>query len=602
MIENRPFGVKLIHCGNINPANPIDKEEKNLFFMPMGLPALADLLKQMGVDVEIIHSDLEQGHRIEDIVNFDTLDAVGFDCHWINQALVVLNTAALIKRIKPGVFIFLGGFSASLFAEEIVSTYRQVDAVIRGDAEIPLQELCRALRGEIPVEKVQNLVWKDREEHVHANPFTYTITAEEMDKLDFTAFHLVRNFDFYKYTSKYWTTFPQMSDSQMFLLEVGRGCQFACTFCGGNCDAQYRINKRKKTIARSVDSVIGTIKKAVSAGFNTFYTCLEWDDSQEWYIQLFNRVRQENLKINYAYGCWGLPSKSLIDSLSDNFKNAIIEISPETGNIELRKKNKDIRIYYTNEQLEQTLDYAEKKGNVKIHLYFGYYLAGDTKETILETFAYILHLISKYPNLLIAAFSNFSTDPGSLLFFYPERYDIEVSVRNFSDYVCYLKKNYQEKQVLMADLTLFKPKNISGKDDIEIRQRVRLLHNLFSFYSKSVSYILKKRDGLNTVLSFLKEVDITADANHAFTQEEVKEKLINHCQRANILDESLLQSIHSLDKKFKPYQQSILSNPRLGMDYEEGEKNLEENGLMVNLPISNTRVEEEKLHSIEFDI
>jgi radical SAM superfamily enzyme YgiQ (UPF0313 family) len=599
MISPESFCVKLIHCGNINLANDQDREEKNLFFMPMGLIVLADKLKQSGVDIEVIHTDLEGDQTIEQIVDFSRLHAVGLDLHWVNQGWEVLETAALIKKIKPEVFVFLGGFSASLFAEEIVSGFSQVDAVIRGDAEVPIVELCSALRQDVPLDSVQNLVWKEQENRVRVNPFTYSLTAAEMDKLNLTAFHLVRHYEIYKIASKYWTSFPQWSDSRMFLLEVGRGCQYACTFCGGNCVAQYRINKRKKTIFMSVASVLSAVKKAAAYGFDTFYTCMEGDHSQEWYLELFDRISEENLDINWAYGCWGLPSRELVDSLARNLKNAVIEISPETGNNDLRGKNKDKRIFYTNEQLEQFLDYVQEKENVKIHLYFGYYLAGDSKETIWQTITYILELISRYPNLLIAAYSNFSTDPGSLLFYYPERYDIDVKVRTFSDYIRHLKKYYVEKKVKLADLTLFKPKQITGAEDLEIRQRVRLLHNLFSYFDQSVSRILRTAGGVETVLSFLKEVETTTNADHVFSPEDLKEKLLQHCRAAGILDRVLLQEILTEFNRPKAYQQSILSNPRLGLKDEKGAAPPAEH---LTLEPVDSRVEEEKLQGIDFDL
>ena len=94
--------VKLIHCGNRSAANPLDQGQKKIFFLPMGTVALAEVLKRNGVDVEMIHLDLAADNIIEEILDSSSLDAVGFDCHWLNQALVVLETAELIKKIKPG--------------------------------------------------------------------------------------------------------------------------------------------------------------------------------------------------------------------------------------------------------------------------------------------------------------------------------------------------------------------------------------------------------------------------------------------------------------------------------------------------------------------
>lgn len=601
--KNR-FCIKLIHCGNKNIANPVDTEEKNIFLMPMGMLPLADALKKSGAHVEIIHTDLETGQRIEDLLDFDALDAVGFDCHWINQSQAVLDIAEMIKKIKPGVFIFLGGFSASLFAEEIVSTYGQVDAIIRGDAEGPIVELYWALRRQIPFRKVRNLVWKDRQGHLKVNEFTYTGTARDMDGLDFAAFHLLRNFQYYRAASKFWTKFTPISTSPMFLLEVGRGCQYACTFCGGNCVAQNQINKRKKTVFRSIDAVIATMKKAVSYGFETFYTCLESEDSHQWYMELFNRVHQEKLKVNFVYGSWGLPQGDLIEALSRNFTHSIIEISPETANTELRRLNKDIRLFYTNEQLEQVLDHAKEKGNVKIQLYFGFYLAGDTKKTIWETLNYILKLLLQYPGLLEIEYSNFSTDPGSLFFFYPEKYHLVIKVRKFSDYIRCINESYVGKKGESADLTLFRPVNISKGEDIKIRRKIRLLHHLFSFYGKSAAYILRETGGPGTILSFLEKAEICTGADYTFPANEIKEMLLDFCRRSKIADDTLPRIIRAESDRYNSFRQQNRATAALRLvDDKEGDPR-QDRPLVSNLNLKLVEVssEEKKLQDVEFDI
>ena len=602
MNSKKRFCIKLIHCGNNNLANPGDKEEKNIFFMPMGLLPLADALKQRGADVEIIHSDLETGRNIEEILDFNTLAAVGFDCHWINQSQAVLDTAAMIKKINPGVFIFCGGFSASLFAEEMVSGYWQVDAVIKGDGEVPIVDLYRALRREISFGEVRNLVWKDREGHLKVNEFTYRGTARDMDRLDFAAFHLLRNFQYYKFASKFWTNFTPISNSPIFLLEVGRGCQYACTFCGGNCEAQYRISKRKKTVTRSGDAIISTMKKAAAYGFETFYTCLEYEGSHHWYIKLFDRVHEEKLEVNFVYGSWGLPPEDLIDALSRNFAHSIIEISPETANVELRRINKDIRLFYTNEQLEKILDYAREKGNVKIQLYFGYYLAGDTKETIRETLNYILKLLLQYPHLLEIEYSNFSTDPGSLFFFYPGKYRLVIKVRTFADYIRCIKERYVGSKGEPADLTLFRPENISIAEDLEIHRKVRFLHHLFSHWGKSVSYILRETGSTETILSLLEQTEISIGANCTFPADEIKERLSALCSRNKIASESLTRIIRTESEAYKTYRQRNRTTPTLRLIDDKEEDPQQDPHTVSTLNLLNIKPAAEKLQEIEFDV
>jgi radical SAM superfamily enzyme YgiQ (UPF0313 family) len=543
MKRNEPLCVKLIHCGNISLVNPDNREQKNIFYMPMGALALAGALRDQGVEVEIIHSDLEEGNTIEELLDLDRLDAVGFDCHWINQAQSVLETAAFIKEIKPEVFVFLGGFSASLFAEEIVRDYDFIDAVIRGDGEIPIRQLCDALaRGREP-EEVQNLCWRESNGNVRLNPFTYLGSAEEMDVLDFTAFDCLRNWDLYLMFSRFWTRFAPIDDSPLFLLEVGRGCSYACTFCGGNCEAQSRMNNRKHMTLRSHDAIVDTVAQAMEAGYETFYTSLEFDGSDEWYIQLFETFRDEGLDIFYVYGSWRLPSAPLLETMSECFQHSIIEISPETAGHELRKLNKDARLYYSNQELEQCLRRAQQLGNIKIQLYFGYYLAGDTPDTIRQTLEYILYLTGEFPGLLEIEYSNFSTDPGSLFFFHPEKYGIDMEVRDFKSYVNRIREHYIQQKGQQCDITAFRPAGIPEALDPDIRRRIQLYIFLFNCFRRSVSQLVSRRQG-EVILNVLETMECGLSPDNRFDSRAVGEVLLRGCEARGLKDPDLVDLIH----------------------------------------------------------
>ncbi|NIM16716.1 MAG: hypothetical protein GTO45_32400 [Candidatus Aminicenantes bacterium] len=566
--------VKLVHCGNMNIANPMDTAQKNTFFLPMGLFSLADILVKHGVDAEIIHLDIENKQTIEEILDFSRLDAVGFDLQWINQGVVVLDTIKLIKKIRPEIFVFLGGFSASLFADEIISDYPDVDVIIKGDSEIPIVELCMAVReGKGAFNKVQNLVWRDHRNNIRQNAVSYVPSTEELENIDFASVDLLRNWLAYKAASSFWTRFSPINTSPLFFLEVGRGCPYACTFCGGNCVAQDRINNRRETIFRSAASVIGTIKKAISFGFETFFACMESEVSDEWYLQLFKRISEEKLSINFVYGSWGLPCPSFIDALSDACNEVIIEISPETSDLALRKKNKDPRLYYSNEELEKCLDYISSKQNIKVQLYFGYYLAGDTEKTILDTISYVLTLILKYPHLVEIEYSNFSTDPGSLFFLYPEKYGIDIKVCNFRDYVKYVKDIYIRKKGQPADMIVFKPENISTEEDAEIHKKVRLLNHLFFSYRKSISYILAKTGSPHIIVSLLKEAQIDINDDNTFPQDEIKKILLSTFSKNNILDDVMIQLISYEYERIASQDQVLMPapTPQLYLDFEREE-------------------------------
>ncbi|MCP4219761.1 MAG: hypothetical protein GY765_34330, partial [bacterium] len=263
------------------------------------------------------------------------------------------------------------------------------------DGEIPILQLCRLLEarkqktvkedGDFPgisPESVQNLVWRSRSGEIVRNDLSYTASAEEMNRFDFADFSLLRNWNIYRDISKFWTRFPSINKHPLYLMEVGRGCGYNCSICGGNANAQVCLSNRKKKAVRSVDSVTDSIKKALSYGYSLFFTCFEFENSEEWYSRLFQRIRQEKLRVNFAYESWGLLSKSLLDELSNSFREVIVTISPDSAEPALRRKNKDPRLFYDNDELEERMEYISTLNNVKVQLYFGYFLPFETHETI----------------------------------------------------------------------------------------------------------------------------------------------------------------------------------------------------------------------------
>jgi radical SAM superfamily enzyme YgiQ (UPF0313 family) len=468
MICGTNLAVALLHCGNVNPANKSDNAQKNIFFMPMGLFTLASELKKCGVDVEIVHGDIEAYSGAGDSIDFANLDSIGLDCHWSNQSLSVVQTAALAKTLNPDIFVFLGGYTASYFAAEIVQKFKFIDAVIAGEGEVAIIELCRALAASKAahhppeLDNVPNLVWRDANQQVRINPVLHVATSETLSRMEYAEIALLRNWSYYRDLSHFWSRFPEINSESLFLLEVGRGCRYNCSFCGGSAAAQFRINKRKGMALRSIDSVVSTIRTALTYGFSMFYTCYEEPGVSElWYIELFEMIRRERLDITFGYGSWKLPTARLIDAMSESCKNAIIEVSPETSNEQLRRRNKDSRLYYSNNELESCLDYIGTKGNCKAQIYFGYFLPLDTTETVSCTMEYLSQLRLKYGTFSEIRYSNLSTDPGSLLFVRPEQYQIDIEVRSFSDYLSLLETTYVARKNHKADMTAFRPNSMT---------------------------------------------------------------------------------------------------------------------------------------------
>lgn len=568
-LKDRPV-VKLIHCGNRNILDPTDRTERHIFYIPMGLFSLADQLNRGGAAVEIIHLDLEGNKDIPEILGGEAVDAVGLDLHWAKQCVAVTDCAQRLKRLNPGIFVFIGGYTASFFAQEILRDHPAIDAVIRGDGEIPIVELGKALqsrkadRGSLRdherflLESVPNLVWRAEDGKIVFNEFSYVSTATEMSEFDFARLDLLRNGQSYLGLSKYWTKFPWFRRHPIFFLEVGRGCPYNCLCCGGSAGAQKCLNNRSRQAVRSVDSVISSIKKAISFGYTSFLTCFEFEGSDGWYSGLARRIEEEKLKIGLVYECWSLPSKSLIDTLSRCCEQVIITISPDTADEHLRRVNRDARLFYTNRELEERLSYIGSQGNVKAQLFFGYFLPHDTADTVFHTVDYVLKLFAKFSHFCEFVYMNFDTDPCSLLFMNPAAYECAVAVRTFGDYVEKIRAHYRKNDHNTGTVLLSKPSALTDLEAVDLANKISLFNRLLLF-EESIPLIFKKAANIDMYTDYFKDIDLSFAVERDISIKRARNMLRRICKHRIPADQEVLDLIETEYKSISavPYVENL---------------------------------------------
>jgi radical SAM superfamily enzyme YgiQ (UPF0313 family) len=158
---------------------------------------LADFLVKNNHTAKIIHLGVEQHQHgpldFDRIISENQPLIVGLDLHWHFQSYDVIEVARKIKQGRPEIAILLGGFTASLFAEEILRDHPFVDFVIRGDAEIPLLQLARHFESDKNYSEVPNLAYR-HESDVVLNPITYAADSAMLDSICFTDFTLMKDY------------------------------------------------------------------------------------------------------------------------------------------------------------------------------------------------------------------------------------------------------------------------------------------------------------------------------------------------------------------------------------------------------------------------
>jgi radical SAM superfamily enzyme YgiQ (UPF0313 family) len=420
-------------------------------FLPMGLLALADRLTRDQISTEVVHLGLEW---IEDrqfsIVHYlreKTPRIVAFDLHWHHQCYDVMELVQKIKSEFPSTYILLGGYTASFFHEEIMKNFDSVDGVIRGEGEQPVLELVQTLlQGKEDLFSVPNLTWR-RKGRILINPLSYVATEEDLNRLSFTHFHLLKNYQTYirfvgqpfyvKGVSKERNFWIYSLRSPIYHLPLGRGCPVQCTWCGGGRSAQEILSGRKGVTFRGIDKVIETIQEALCYGYETFHLCFDpYPSKPEFFLELFHQIRKAKIRMECFFESFGLPTPEFIRSFKETFPSpkSWIALSPDVGSDRMRKLHKGYP--YSNRDLMETLDQLKANG-VFCDLFFTIGLPFETQRDIHEMIQLQRTIRSRYPNVRGIRTFTIEMEPGSPWSLHPETYGVKSHLHHFMDYYHY---------------------------------------------------------------------------------------------------------------------------------------------------------------------
>ena len=427
----------------------------------MGVLSLTEMLNREGFRAQAVHLGVElardSGFDLVDYIKERNVKLLGLSAHWFFQLPDSLELARTVKEALPRVKTLLGGFSASWFSGEIMLEHPYIDAVIRGDAEVPLRALCSRLsdQGRSSWSQVPNPTFRTGDGQVVENPHDYVIDEDEFSRVIVTGVEHLKSRDaFFKmeyYPSRRFAERFDFKNRGVICLEVGRGCSYTCALCGGNRHAQWRINRRSRPIFQPIDAVIANIRRGMDNGYGNFYLCYDAQGSEAYFKRLFQRIRREGLDFCLMFECWGLPSAPFIDDFRRTFRDGIIILSPDSGSEAVRDINKGV-LTYSNDELVQRLDQIKEAG-LAAHVFFGYFQPGDTEETVMATrrFAHDLECDSREVFYLA-----YSTDPGSIVQTQAETYDMVVEVKTLAEYLELLTVNRAS-----SNLLAHRPRNIS---------------------------------------------------------------------------------------------------------------------------------------------
>ena len=453
----------------IHPPLSYDTEKHISFYknsyVGYGMLSIAAFLRENGYSVKILHVPLLLQERkschtemVKDYIRRADPSLVGIEMNWMQYSLGAVQTANIVKSLNPDLPVVIGGTHANLFAEEIVKNY-DVDAVARGEAEIAMLKIA---------ENVEKWAEKD----------IRGIVTKRGGKIVETPETVIRNIDdipHYDYEGIEPRWLPTKS---MSIYQSGRGeseeiirsalntcrgvCRHNCTYCVACRDS--RLWNRQFT-HHSPDWIVEQMKILLEKYNVDFFTIQDpiYCSSKNFFSQLCGNIVKEGLNSQVEIDVNFLPGTVGGQTLKHLSRAGVsrVWLGLESGSDKVLKLNN--RPLNTRKMLD-FIKMVKGAGIVPMSSFMTG-LPGETQKDIEETISFAKKTVKS--GCLPRYISPVTFFPKTLAYTFPEKYGIELCMKNFEDYFSYYgRKDYLE-------MITHKTRHMSEADIINAALRIK---------------------------------------------------------------------------------------------------------------------------------
>ena len=209
----------------IRPPKIAGAFEKILIQEPINLAGLAAFLNQNGFKTEIWDFEVEPFSidilRSKIIRSDISMIGMTSMTPTINNAHDIAKAA---KSIFPDIITVAGGAHVSAIPEQTLREFPDFDYLILREGEMPLLELCTAIKENKEVKSISGIAFKNKSGYKVNPPDCY---FDNLDKLPFPDRSLLNN-NLYK---NIYAAGIDMSGKRSTVVFTSRGCSQKCTFC-----------------------------------------------------------------------------------------------------------------------------------------------------------------------------------------------------------------------------------------------------------------------------------------------------------------------------------------------------------------------------------
>lgn len=496
MVDKKTIDMLFIHppanVGNSKPTLDADVAYTDEFVsFPMGFFSMADNLEKSGFNANI----LNLGERvydnktksldflIKDLLEKHIPKIVGLDAHWMIHSAGAIETARLIKKYSPTTDIILGGYTASLFAEEILNKYPFVDFVMKGQCDESIVILVSELS-----KKSSNLSIVSGLNYREGNVIRSNTpqTPNVRDSLEITRYDLLIDK-------------PTINPDRA-LITIERGCNNNCNFCTGANDSFKDVMGADKIYIINPERVVSLIRKSYEKGRDKIYVYGDIRRGGKDYVKTFfsELEKQKISDVHILFEFIRLADKEYISQWTTWAKkhNVTLEAthSPDSGDYNVRRQFSHKK-YSNNDLLEHCRLVAA--AGIPQSVYFLHGLPLETKESAnknLELAEEIIKIYSSHfdrhnlrHDITPICFMQIP-DAGSDLFRNPLKYGYTFDFSGFSGLVDMLKNARH-----WTDAVGFSTSSFTKDELIQTHyQNQKSILNLYFKYGLIDTNILKK--------------------------------------------------------------------------------------------------------------
>lgn len=370
--------------------------------IPINLASIAAVLERDGHVVRIL--DLNVVKTKDELVKH--LEEIPFDIIGITATTPVITscyrTIQLLKKKMPATKIVLGGWHASALPERTMAECSDIDVVVKGEGEITMSELVRAIEQGRPLNEIQGIVFRDARGNIVSNGERPLI--KNLDDLPFPSRHLLP-MDAYRRIG--FTTVGGYFNKNLFITSIvtSRGCTGGCTFCADSTIYHHTCR------FRSPENVVAEIKEAIEKNKVRIFFIIDanFTLSPKRVARICELIIKERLHIMWACA-------ARVDSINQDLLRLMkragcirISYGVESGSPKvLREMNKHISISQIKDAVQST-----KNAGIPVYIYFVYGMPGETLQDVYMSRQLLMELKPDYVTQSIA-----TPFPGSKLYNY----------------------------------------------------------------------------------------------------------------------------------------------------------------------------------------